>query len=372
MKIKKYISSTIFFGIIISFLILFIVLPKSSYSSNEKRVLDEFPKFSVSSVTDGSFGKGLESYLSDHFPFRNFFVGVNSYFELFTGKNGNSGIYSGKDGYLISAPTSFEKSTVVNNAKRFSDFAEKVSINANLIIVPYTGYVMNNELPPLHEEYKDDEIFSIASQNLHNINLLDLRDAFKARKDDTQLYYKTDHHLTSAGAYIMYEEFCKADSIKAAQSFEKEQYPGFYGTTYSRSGLWYKTPDSVELWKDNNLNVAVTIDDESSLKTSDSIFFTSHLDEDDKYPVFLDGNHALVKIENKNCKNGKKLLIINDSFAHCFAGFLCENYSEIYMVDLRYYRKPVSDLIKKNGINEMLFVYGTENFSTDTNSAWLQ
>ena len=92
----------------------------------------------------------------------------------------------------------------------------------------------------------------------------------------------------------------------------------------------------------------------------------------DKYPVFLNGNHAVVTVKNNEVKNGKKLLIIKDSFAHCFATFLCENYEQITMVDLRYYRQSVSELVSNEGLNEMLVLYGTDNLASSTDVAWLQ
>ena len=368
MKNKKHFITAIFLVFVFSLSVLFFALPKSEYSSNEKRVLQETPKFSFSALFDGSLGTNVENYLSDHFPFRNFFVGLNAYFELYTGRNGVGGIYSAKDGYLISAPEKMNETALLNNISRFSDFAKQNSLDAKLILVPSAGYILEDKLPKYHEEYNDDKIFSTVKEN-SEIELIDLRENFK--NDENQIYYKTDHHLTAYGSYLMYEEYCKVLGEEAKAFETKETYNGFYGTTYSRSGLWGKNPDTIELWKNENADVTVTIDDATSSKTSNSIFFTEHLSEDDKYPVYLDGNHSLVTVKNNKCDNGKKLLIVKDSYAHCFTTFLYEHYSEIYMVDMRYYRKSVSSLVSENGITDVLYLYGVDNFSTDTNSAWL-
>jgi len=230
------------------------------------------------------------------------------------------------------------------------------------------GYILDDKLPKFHEEYNDEKIFSLVKEK-SEIELIDLRVAFKNEK--SQLYYKTDHHLTAQGSYLMYEKYCEAIG-ESAKTFEtKEVFDGFYGTTYSRSGLWGKKPDTIEVWKNENTDVEVIIDDATTQKTANSLFFTEHLNEDDKYPVYLDGNHSLVTIKNKANNSGKKLLIIKDSYAHCFTTFLYEHYSEIYMVDMRYYRKSVSSLVSENGITDVLYLYGVDNFSTDTNSAWL-
>ena len=102
------------------------------------------------------------------------------------------------------------------------------------------------------------------------------------------------------------------------------------------------------------------------------MFYKKHLTEDDKYPVFLDGNHALTRIKNSNAPQDKKLLVIKDSYAHCMVPFLTDNYGEILMVDLRYYKYNVSDLIKNEGFNEALILYGLDNLATDTNVAFLE
>lgn len=101
------------------------------------------------------------------------------------------------------------------------------------------------------------------------------------------------------------------------------------------------------------------------------MFFYDHIDEDDKYPVFLDGNHALTEITNSNAEGGT-LVMIKDSFGHCLAPFLAENYSKIIMVDMRYYKNSVSDIIKAENPEQVLVMYGIDNIATDTDIVWLK
>ena len=371
-KLKKRIPSfvlLIFMGVLT---LLFFVLPKEEYSSSEKRQLEEFPQFSWSSLMDGSLGSSIETYLSDHFPGRKFFVGLNAYYELYTGRNGTSGIYCGSDDYLISTPVEYDAASTAKNASRFRDFAEGTGLPAHFLLVPSTGYTMSNKLPAVHAPYHDDEIFETAQENLGDVALIDLRETFKENRDDIQLYYKTDHHLTTEGAYLMYTAFCEAAGLTPYTDYEKETVSGFYGTTYSRSGLWFTPPDDISIWQNGNGPYRVTIEDAGKEPVvQDSLFFTEHLQEDDKYPVFLDGNHSFVKIENQSAPGGK-ILVIKDSFAHCMATFLAQHYSEVYLVDMRYYRLPLSDLIAQEGIDELLFIYGVDNLVTDTNTAWMK
>lgn len=371
-KIKIFPLTLVFIIFIYSLSIMFIALPKKEKSVNEKRALASFPELTIESLTSGKFTSDLDTYLADHFPFRDFFVGVNSYFNIFLGQNGDSGVYKGKDGYLITAPEKFDAVKIRKNIKYISEFAKRMNLPSSIVLVPTAGYIMDDLLPEQHKTYYDDNVFTIAQKNIGDINFIDLRSTFKDLKSETQLYYKTDHHLTSAGSIAMYNYFCNANKIIPAEFSLDKTVDGFYGTTYSKSGLWFSKPDNVEIWKCMSKNsYTVSIDDGKGAKTYNSLYFEKHLEEIDKYPVFLDGNHSYVKIKNNNCKNGNKLLLIKDSYAHCFSTFLIENYEEIDMVDLRYFHSSVKDVIDQNSLNEILFLYGTENIMTSTDIAWL-
>ncbi|MBQ3518952.1 MAG: hypothetical protein IJA31_06500 [Clostridia bacterium] len=371
-KVYKYLSSFVFLALVFVLLLLFIVMPKTEYSSNEKRVLSEFPAVTFDTVADGSFGSKFETYLSDHFPFRNFFVGLNAYYSQLLGNNGATGIYNAKDGYLISKPEAFNPDRLTKNLGYISDFAEKNALNAVLLAVPSPGSMLEDKLPKVHEEYADSKAFALIEENLtDSVQFTDMRDIFAS--SDEQIYYRTDHHITSAGSYLCYEALCNALLLPPVDrsAFHVETSEGFYGTTYSRSGLWLEKPDTVELWKDDSLDVTVWVsEDGSENEPHDGIFFTDHLTEDDQYPVFLDGNHGYTHIHNENADGGK-LLIVKDSYAHCMTGFLASHYSDIYMIDLRYYKLELSPLVAEKGIDTVLYIYGIDNLSSDSNIAWL-
>lgn len=374
MKKTKHIISGIFLVFIFTFSVLLAVLPKQDYSQNEKRVLTLFPEFSTEALFDGSWFKDIETFVSDQFPFRDAFVGINAYYNLLTGRNGSNGVYKCDDGYLIADAEEIDFTRTERNIQIMSEFAKNNNLPAKLIIVPTPGYIMENVLPKNHTQYHDDEIFSVAEEKLDGIELIDMREVFKQKREDTQLYFRTDHHLTTAGSYVMYEQFCKAKGITPVSDFkETETLKDFYGTNYSKSGLWLEKPDVVEIrHSSNDYEYEVTIDDMTEKNTYDSLYFYEHDKNMDKYPVFLNGNHALVSVKNKSVTNGEKLLIVKDSYSHCFATFLCENYEEIHLVDLRYFRQSTSELIEANGITEILYLYGAENFANMSDISWLR
>ena len=115
------------------------------------------------------------------------------------------------------------------------------------------------------------------------------------------------------------------------------------------------------------MNFTVTIDDQEY----DSLFFENQLKTEDKYQVFLDGNHAMTRIVNNSNDSDKKLLIIKDSFAHCFTTLLACDYNEIYMIDPRYYRGSLKELVFENNIQDVLFLYGADNLASSTDLGWI-
>ncbi len=354
----------IFCTFITLFAVLTIVLPKAERSANEKRVLQKFPEFTWENISSGKYMSEFDTYLADHFAFREKWVGAYSYATLALGLNGTTGVYSCDDGYLIATPGEYNETQAKRNIGTLSTFAKKNELDATLIIVPSTGYIMEDVLPKHHETYHDDKLFDLASSS--NLKLLDLREAFK--KSDEQLYYKTDHHLTSDGALLMYQEYCNSIGITPNEFNVSTTIDGFYGTSYSKSGLWKKAPDSIKIYESvKQNNFTVTIDDQEY----DSLFFENQLKTEDKYQVFLDGNHAMTRIVNNSNDSDKKLLIIKDSFAHCFTTLLAYDYNEIYMIDPRYYRGSLKELVFENNIQDVLFLYGADNLASSTDLGWI-
>lgn len=366
----------IFCGLLFVLLILYFLIPDSDFSGKEKRVLSEFPKATAQAVFSGEYSKKIESYLQDQMPFRNLFVAISSYFNHFSGQNGTDGVYVSKNGYLINTPVKEDNRNLSTNLKFLNSFAEKSGIPAYLMIVPETGYIHEDLLPKGHEPYMDDAIFdTIRGKTKDNFTFVDLRSLFSNEKD-AQIYYKTDHHWTADGAMIAANAFLKlaGKPLISKADFYVESIKGFGGTTYSKSALWLKPTDTMELWHSNKAALHVEVSDlgKPDKKVREDVFFKEHLTKDDRYPVYLDGNHSLTHITNDSVQDGV-LLLLKDSFGNTLATQLLERYHEIWMVDLRYYRtSAVSDLLAENNVDTILVNYSVDNIVNDTNILWLK
>lgn len=368
-KLQNWLCAAVFIVFCLSMTALLLFTPDRAFSENEKRYLTMRDKLSVSDFLSGTLQKSLEDWTADQFPFRDGYVGLNAYWTLASGRNAVQDIYYTKGGYLINAPKQDADGNFETNLTRFNAFAADCGVPAEMVLVPSTGYLMEEFLPAGHLPYTDDALFEQAEELLTDVTFYDFREDLKT--SDTQVCYRTDHHLTAHGNLVLYYAYCKAKDLTETEHDYFTVHPGFFGTTWSGSGYWGVAPDRVHTW-DGPAHVTVTITDSGKAPVvNDSVFFMDHLEEMDKYPVYLDGNHTLVKIENPDAPEGT-LLILKDSYAHCFTAFLAENYRTIYMLDMRYYRDSVSEFMESHNVDSLLYFYGVDTLLTDTNSFWLR
>lgn len=367
----------LFIGIIVVMQAAFWLLPRRLFSENEKRVLSEAPQIDAAGIADGRVFRSIESYLSDHFPGRELWVGANAYLENAEGRGATEDIVRGTDDWLFTAPVSDDRDTLWDNMQAITTFAEKQSVPVTMMAVPSAGAVVSDKLPALHLPYPDADLLEEARRIAGNtLHWVDLYTDFCSAEQPERLYYRTDHHWTTEGAYraycLMMEEL--GQSSIPRDDFTVEQITDFYGTSYSKSGLWLTEPDTLELWTDSDIQAVTTVYDANRADpvTREGMFFREYLEDADKYPVFLSGNHARVHIET-NADSGKRLLVIKDSYAHALAPFLAEEYSTIDLIDLRYFKQQtISSWLEENPADEILLVYGLSSLAEDKNLQWLE
>ena len=371
------VTAILFCAFLAVLFVLFWALPDKDFSATEKRVLSSFPKAAFARIADGSFEADLEKYVQDQMPGRNLWVGLCAYFNAAAGQNGVDGAYVCGEDYLINTPVKDDFRNLGSNLKYLGRFAGSTGLPMTLMPVPQTGYILTELLPPRHAPYTDDAVYAQIEENLPDgVSLLDLRGSLRAQARTEQVFYKTDHHWTSAGAFTAANAFLTASGRPALRraDFEPETIPGFYGTIYSKLALWGKPSDEMQLWHMPSASCGVTVRDlgKSEVKESKDVFFRDHLTEYDMYPVYLDGNHSFTRIVNDAAPEGT-LLLLKDSFGNTLATELAAAYREILMVDMRYYRsEKVSDLAAQYGAEAVLACYSVDSLMHDTNILWLK
>lgn len=365
MKPRKdeILTIVLFCGFLAAMALGYLLLPKEEFSQLEKRNLKDAPAFSWEALASGDLGEDIESYMADHIPGRNFLVGLNAYFERFTGRQAGKDIFTASNDRLIEAPVTWNEARAEKNMGIINSFTEKLGQPVSLMLVPSAGWA-GGEYPAL---YRDEaiigDIYAMAEEGLRPV---DLRETYRGRPE---LYFKTDHHWNARGAYEGYLACCGAfgKDPKQESDFTISDYGGFRGSTYSRSGLWLTPAEPLELWLGSE---GITVTNAESGEIHDGPFYFERLEEADKYTVNLDGNHSLVRIENP--KGYGKLLVIRDSYSNSLGTFLAESWETVVLVDLRYYKNPVSELAAQENFNDVLICYSIGNFMTDANFAWLR
>lgn len=349
------------------------IWPKQTFSQEENRMLATIPRFSFESFVNGDYLNGVNDYINDHFAFRNIYLKLNSWWEVSVmGKKENNGVYIGKDGYLFEKFEygEEEKEKVKNNASAISNFAEtmqEIDIPTYFVLVPNSIYINSDKLPESVEVPNQEDIINTVYSNIKNTKNINVTSALKEENKTKPLYFRTDHHMNSDGAYVVYREFCNTVNIQPVQieNFNKITVTNdFLGTFDSKAQLINQTPDEIFVYENEiNTNIEEAVYDKETTK---SIFNEEFLAGKDKYSYFLNGNNSKAIIKTK-VDNNKKLLVIKDSYAHIMSQFLCENYSEVHFLDPRYTNFDYKEYVQENGITDVLFLYNVSNFTTDTN-----
>lgn len=344
---------------------------KENYSEREKRALADAPTLNWSELMSGSFGAQAEDYAADHIFGRDFFIELNAYFDALSNLQVTKEIYVSHDGRLYESPCQFDSSALERCMTAVNAFAAAVGSKVDLMLVPSAGYLMQDEIQGLANPYVDDKLISYAySLAGDNVSPIDILSNFSACALPQQLYYATDHHWTSLGAYTAYAKYmeCLGKACPSPEDYSVTEVPGFHGSTYSRACFWELPSECVELWDSGgDFTVSFSEADEEY----NSLFFPDRLEEADKYLVYLNGNHPLVRITNNSPFADGKILVIRDSYANCMGCFLADSYKEVVLADLRYYKQPLSELCTEEDFDNILIVYYASNFMEDSNIAWL-
>ncbi len=368
-KAHEMITCVLFCGFIGIMGLMYLLLPKDTFSDLEKRQLEQSPELTLETLISGEFGSDLETYMADHMPGRNFFVGLGAYYDRFMGQQAAKDVYVAKNDRLVEKPAVWNLTQVEKNMRYVNGFAAKVDVPVDFIIVPSAGFILQEDIRGVHDTYNDDvfidQIYDLAGSN---VRCLDLTGLYQNAANGGALYYRTDHHWTSYGAYMAYEAYmqCLGREYRAQDSFTVQTHSGFRGSTYSRSGLWLTPAEEIALWYGSDLRV------ETAGGVHNGAFYYDRLSDADMYTVFLNGNQPIVRLHNESNAGKGKLLVIRDSYANCIGPMLAESYEEVVMVDLRYYHNSISQLAAEEGFDNILVLYSMGNFMTDGNFPFLE
>lgn len=339
-----------------------------TYSPVEKRELQTRPEISITKVLDGRFQKKYESYLRDQFPGRDHWVSFQTDMELFMGKNEIHNVYIGKNHYLLEHYTEkeFDPQQISKNLQALEKFVGKAKQNADVhvMMVPTKSWILREKLPAFAPHYKEQKFYDALQQKLEKEDvLISVEPVLDAHKEE-EIYYRTDHHWTTLGAWYAYEQYTKAvgGDLQRAQGKKKFRCisKDFYGTTYAKIN-YARQADKIEIYEpEDKLRVVYNMGE----KKTKTLYDVSFLKTADQYSVFTGGNQAVLEITG-GIKNGKTLLLIKDSFANSILPFLAEDYEKLVVVDLRQLNVSGDRLLEMFSPTDILILYNSAQFAQD-------
>lgn len=339
-----------------------------TYSPVEKRELQTRPEISITKVLDGRFQRKYESYLRDQFPGRDHWVSFQTDMELFMGKNEIHNVYIGKNHYLLEHYTEkeFDPQQISKNLQALEKFVGKAKQNADahVMMVPTKSWVLREKLPAFAPHYKEQKFYDALQQKLEKEDvLISVEPVLDAHKEE-EIYYRTDHHWTTLGAWYAYEQYTKAvgGDLQRAQGKKKFRCISkeFYGTTYAKIN-YARQADKIEIYEPaDKLRVVYNMGE----KKTKTLYDFSFLKTADQYSVFTGGNQAVLEITG-GIKNGKTLLLIKDSFANSILPFLAEDYEKLVVVDLRQLNVSGDRLLEMFSPTDILILYNSAQFAQD-------
>lgn len=255
---------------------------------------------------------------------------------------------------------SYSKKQLAANAASLADLQEKLAaegISMQTILVPMAAQVLTDKLPAYAPVADYAAILQVLTDS--GVDTTDVFSVLAAHSSEN-IYYRTDHHWTSLGAYYAY---CAWRGIEpnADEWTQEVLCDNFHGTTWNKVPLPSVPAEEITAWyKHANRHVAYN----DGQYETDSIYERQYLSGNDQYAVFLNSNQAQTVISGSG--QSGKLLLIKDSYGNTFSQFPVEDYAEVHVLDLRFFKGNVVEYAKENSITDALVLYGTQNFVSDT------
>ena len=378
-KHAKRKNSLLHYPVLLVFSLFFIGLfaldlltPDRAYSELENTTLTQRPTLSsVSAKGLNSYFTAYTKYVKDQVFGRDQWISLQSVVETtLLQKEQNGSILLGRDHMMF--PRTFgllasEERTLPKNIAALQSLCQRYPGRVNVMLAPAASVIYPENVPANAPLLDEDSYLNQLSDIVQTSGgrFLDLRATLSEHKGE-YIYYRTDHHWTTLGAYYGYLQLCDALGLTP---FDTSAYPvqtadGFYGTHYSKARTWNAVPDTIT-WYDlpNSLTVyRITGAGQPTEGETTGLYDTAKLDVYDKYAMFLHGNNGLSRIEGSG---SGRILIIKDSYANCFAPYLTANYAQIDVVDFRNYNYGLDQLIADNDYDQILVLYSFDSFKSD-------
>jgi len=356
--------------LIFGFTIATLLAPSREFSETENRILAGMPAVSIETVLNGEFEADYEKYLTDQFVLRNQWISLKTSIERLLLKRESKDIYFADDGYLIEKHSgSFTTQMAQRNISALARFAEQYEArfgpgHISVLIVPNAVDILQDKLPPFANPGGGRDYLHQIEESLPEGVWFDSASILCEHKSE-EIYYRTDHHWKTLAAFYVYQAWAGKQGyvIPELTDYEVQAVTDrFEGTIQSKLGI-RTMGDTIDLFFPID-EPDYSVYYESSGTTKNNLYSYAALDTKDKYAVYFGGNEPFLQIKTAS-ENGRKILIIKDSYANCFIPFMLGEFGEIDVLDLRYTGQRLSEIIAEGEYTDLLVLYNASGFSED-------
>lgn len=362
-KNNAFFTSAVIAAIILIFTLADLFHGDRLYSETENRLLATRPAVSRESILSGRFGEAYEAYVTDQFVSRDKWIGIKTGMDILLQKKEINGVYLGADGYLIEQhlPEDYSELLVTKRTALLQKLVEQW--DATVMLVPTADNILTDKMPASAPCYDQAALLEQIAAQVGEDRYVDVYGSLKAHAEE-EIYYHSDHHWTSLGAYYGYLAWAEHMGETPYQYNPDTMVTvseDFLGTLHSKTNLGGRRDNIQYFPATERRPVTVTYDFD---RVTDTYYEESYLEGKNQYGFFLDDNHAFVRIDTKY-RSGRTLFVIKDSYANCMIPLLTPHYRTIYVVDLRFYHGRLSALMKQTEPEEgmdVLVLYNCIHF----------
>ncbi len=412
---KAYI---LLFGLLFAaFAVVFNTFPRSTFSELEKRELAVFPEFTAEKLFDGSFTSEVSSWFSDSEPFRDRFMWlsmqVKDLIRLNTGEENitfhaadpieepeQSEVLESLDSLdtdynYENHVTADEKAKIANagiiivgsgdhvralmayggSGKGCTGYAQAANkyketfpeVNVYCMVIPtsveyYCPEKMRKRTNPQRPTI--DNVIRHLSPDVKPVDIY----ATLGEHAEEDIFLRTDHHWAPLGAYYAAQKFAEVAGVpyRDLSGYDRKVVHGYVGSMYgySKDISIKEAPEDFVYYVPRDVTYTTTyidyrIDENYRVigmgHPYKSIFFYKYKDgSGGAYCTFM-GSDTRITHVHTSTKNGRRLLILKDSFGNALPGYLFYSFEEIHVIDSRYFTKNMVDYVNENQITDILF-----------------
>ena len=392
------INTILFFVALFGVPILYFVLPKQKISMGEKRKLAIVPELNYESYIKGAWADSMDEYVDDHFPFRTSMIDMAVEFHSLKGihlkeqekifvsqkpkiekKNQEEDSTESSLKFLDEFDQAYSGSMLIINgsvypmgggspamskhfSKMVSEYAEKLKGKTRVFsaVAPLSSAFIPVEKNKQYNTQNKNTLKAIGANLTNGAIFCDVFEEMNKHAGE-KMYFSTDHHWKPIGAYYAYVAFCKAAGFEPVplNKMDKKIKYNFLGSLYqhTRDPSVKNNPDTMEYYVPKVGTTAVRYTPYGYSKTSQSKVFSHSSSGGNTYSTFISGDAPMMRI-NTTTKNGKKAIVVKNSYGNAFIVFLVSHYEEIWVVDFRYSKQNIMQTIHDNNINDMIFAMG--------------